>query len=309
MIRVGILLLPLLSLSTGGCGGEGGSGAGREGPVRDGGWEAPVEGERMEEDPHRVVSLIPAATGIVVALGAGGTRVGVGQGDPSPAARDVASVGSILAPSQEGIVALAPTLVVVWNAVDAGALRRALPEGVVLLREGMETLEDLERVTLHLGGFLGRSAQAEALVAGLRGGGTGLAPCTDSGARGPTAAWIVSVDPIVVAGPSSWPGRILAAAGALPVPEGVPGAWPTLSPEVLATLAPEIMVLAGLGEDTTPAAALRRLLPSAAFVPVDGDRFHVPTLEFAARVAELEALLAPVAPTPLCTDPAPMTLR
>jgi len=65
---------------------------------------------------------------------------------------------------------------------------------------------------------------------------------------------------------------------------------------------PELQVTAGIGE--AGHARLRRLLPSAAFVPVDGDRFHVPTLEFPARVAELEALLAPVAPAPLCTDPA-----
>lgn len=78
--------------------------------------------------------------------------------------------------------------------------------------------------------------------------------------------------------------------------------WPTLSSESLVALAPELLVTAGLGEEGR--ARLQRLLPTSALVRVDGDRFHVPTLELASRATELSALLAPVVATPLCTDPA-----
>jgi iron complex transport system substrate-binding protein len=264
------------------------------------GGEAPVGRHPEPDRPHRIVSLIPAATGILAALGAEASLVAVGQGDPSPAARGVESVGSILAPGWERVVALEPTLVVVWSSVDVEPLRRALPDTVRLLRESIETVDDLEQVTRRLGAALGRGARAEALVAGLHGDGIGPPPCA-GGAGGPTAAWIVSVDPIVVAGPSSWPGEVLAAAGVRAVPREPAPPWPTLSAEALAALGPELLVTAGIGE--AGHARLRRLLPNSAIVPVDGDRFHVPSLDFASLAAELSALLAPVAATPLCTDP------
>jgi hypothetical protein len=293
---------------SGGCGGEGGTAGRADGAAAGGagagvgehGGEAPVGWHPEPDRPHRIVSLIPAATGILGALGAETSLVAVGQGDPSPAARGVESVGSILTPGWERVVALEPTLVVVWDAVDVEPLRRALPDTVLLLRERIETLEDLEQVTLHLGGVLGRSAQAQALVAGLLGVGIGPPPCA-GGEGGPTAAWIVSLDPIVVAGPSSWPGEVLSAAGAGAVPREPATPWPTLSAEALAALGPELLVTAGIGE--AGHARLRRLLPASAIVPVDGDRFHVPTLNFTSLAAELSALLAPVAATPLCTDP------
>jgi len=307
--RRALLLVGLSGLlGSGACGGEGGwagrsdgagAGGGGAGVVEYGG-EAPVRWHPEPDRPHRIVSLIPAATGILAALGAETSLVAVGQGDPSPVARSVESVGSILTPGWERVVALEPTLVVVWDAVDVEPLRRALPDTVLLLRERIETLEDLEQVTLHLGGVLGRSAQAQALVAGLRGGGFGLPGCA-RGEGGPTAAWVVSLDPIVVAGPSSWPGEVLAAAGARAVPREPATPWPTLSAEALAALGPELLVTAGIGE--AGHARLRRLLPASAIVPVDGDRFHVPTLEFASLAAELSARLATVAARPPCTDP------
>lgn len=151
MIRARALLLVGLTglLGSGGCGGEEGLAAGAGGE---------------EVRPQRIVSLIPAATGILVALGAEPSLVGVGGGDPSPAARGVESVGSILTPTWERVVALEPTLLVLWDAVDATPVRQALPDTVVVLRETLETLGDLERVTLHLGALLGRSDRAEALV-------------------------------------------------------------------------------------------------------------------------------------------------
>lgn len=287
-----LLLVGLIGLlGSGGCGGEGGDGL--EAPTRDHKPETP--------HPQRIVSLIPAATGILAALGAEASLVGVGEGDPSPAARGVESVGSILTPTWERVVALDPTLLVLWTAVDATPVRQALPDTVVVLRETIETLGDLERVTRRLGVSLGKSARAEELVAGLRGGGVGVPPCA-RGERGPTAAWVVSIDPIVVAGTSSWPAEVLEAAGARAVPGDVMLPWPTLSSESLVALEPELVVTAGVGEEGS--ARLRRLLPRSAFVPVDGDRFHVPTLDFASLAAELSARLAPVAATPLCTHPA-----
>jgi iron complex transport system substrate-binding protein len=68
------------------------------------------------EPPRRIVSLIPAVTEMIFAIGEGGRLVGVGNYDRFPP--DVARlprVGGLLDPSVEVVLGLKPDLVIVYN--------------------------------------------------------------------------------------------------------------------------------------------------------------------------------------------------
>jgi iron complex transport system substrate-binding protein len=68
-----------------------------------------------EAPPTRIVSLVPAATEILFAVGAGPSVVGVSSFDREPAAvRDLPRVGALLDPDLERILSLRPDLVVVY---------------------------------------------------------------------------------------------------------------------------------------------------------------------------------------------------
>jgi hypothetical protein len=71
--------------------------------------------------PRRIVSLVPSVTEILFAIGAQAVLVGVTDFcDYPPEARKKPSVGGMVAPSLETIVALKPDLVVVTSAGKRG---------------------------------------------------------------------------------------------------------------------------------------------------------------------------------------------
>ncbi len=83
---------------------------------------------RLQAPARRVVSLIPAATELLFAIGAGSSVVGRTQYcDYPPAAQAVANLGDGIKPSIEAVLAQRPDLVVLYNsgqnAAVAGRLR------------------------------------------------------------------------------------------------------------------------------------------------------------------------------------------
>ena len=72
----------------------------------------PVSAQR----PQRIVSLIPAVTEILFAIGAGPQVVGVGSFDTfPPEVSKLPRVGALLDPDTERILSLRPTLVVTYG--------------------------------------------------------------------------------------------------------------------------------------------------------------------------------------------------
>ena len=75
----------------------------------------PHEGGPSDEPPHRVVSLIPAVTEMLFAIGAGPQVVAVGSFDAyPPEVKKLPRVGALIDPDVERILALRPDLVVVF---------------------------------------------------------------------------------------------------------------------------------------------------------------------------------------------------
>ncbi len=246
--------------------------------------------------PNRIVSLLPSATEIVCALGAGDRLVGISHECDFPAElagrpvltapridparpseaihRDIGELlkqalsvfevdSSALAAARPDLVltqALCEACAVSLDQVDA-ALGEAVDRDVAVLSLEPHALEDVWSDILAVGRALGAEARAEALVAGLC---DRVAAVSDmvAGADRPRVGCIEWFDPPMMAG--NWVPELVAAAGGKPV-LAEPGAhsdW--LDWEALLAADPDILVLMPCGFDI---ARCRAELPALAGRP------------------------------------------
>ena len=100
---------------------------------------------RLQAPARRVVSLIPAATELLFAIGAGPSVVGRTQYcDYPPAAQAVANLGDGIRPSIEAVLAQRPDLVVLYNSGQNAAVAGRLRElGIPHLRINTDALSDV----------------------------------------------------------------------------------------------------------------------------------------------------------------------
>ena len=115
--------------------------------------------------PGRIISLVPAVTEMLFAIGAGEAVIGVSTYDRFPP--EVAAlprVGALVDPDVERILSLRPDLVVVYGTQDdlIAQLERA---HVPVFRYVHAQLADISRTILRLGERVGRSTEAAATVA------------------------------------------------------------------------------------------------------------------------------------------------
>ncbi|MBL3592922.1 MAG: ABC transporter substrate-binding protein [Synergistaceae bacterium] len=113
---------------------------------------------------ERIVSLAPAVTEALFALGEGASVVGVTDFDVSPEeVLALPRVGGYLDPSLERILSLRPTLVVGTETFHGPLLERLatlVPRTLSLSLH--RRLDDVEKALLALGGYLGKEAEARA---------------------------------------------------------------------------------------------------------------------------------------------------
>jgi iron complex transport system substrate-binding protein len=114
--------------------------------------------------PSRIVSVIPAVTEMLFAIGAGPQVVAIGSFDDyPPEARTLPRVGALLDPDLERILALRPDLVVVYESQTdfRRQLERATIPTFVYKHAG---LADITHTIASLGSRTGREAEASTLV-------------------------------------------------------------------------------------------------------------------------------------------------
>lgn len=197
--------------------------------------------------PARVVSLAPSVTDVVVALGMADRLVGVTRFDHDPEVKGVARIGGYLDPSVEAVVALRPDLVL-WPA-DAGgmpAVARLTELGVPVLALPVVSVADVLASCRVIGRALGDPAAGERLAAGLE---EAIARARRRAAALPArrVLLVVGREPLVVAGPGSYPDELLRVVGARNVVEGTV-AWPVFPLERAVALDPEVVVDAAVNE-------------------------------------------------------------
>ena len=110
--------------------------------------------------PQRIISLIPAVTEMLFAIGAGPQVVGVGSYDNFPAeVQKLPRVGALLDPDIERIISLKPDLVVVY--ATQSDLQKQLERATIpTFRYEHAGLADVTVTIHHLGNRIGRSPEA-----------------------------------------------------------------------------------------------------------------------------------------------------
>jgi iron complex transport system substrate-binding protein len=121
----------------------------------------------QERKPSRIVSVIPATTEMLFAIGAGDRLVGAGTYDRfPPAVEKLPRVGGLIDPDTERILALRPDLVIVYNTqVELKArLDRA---GVPYFNYEHRAMPDIMDTIRAIGARLGVGEQADRVAADM----------------------------------------------------------------------------------------------------------------------------------------------
>ncbi len=243
--------------------------------------------------PVRVISLAPSLTDTVVALGEAGRLVGVTRYDTAPEVKSLPRVGGFLDPSPEAVLGLRPDLVL-WLA-DGGALppvRRIAELGVPVLALPVVGVDDVLRATRRVGAALGNPEAGERLATRLE---DSVREARARAASRPRrrALLVIGRDPLVVAGPGSWPDALLRIAGGENVVRGS-RPWPIYSLEQAVADDPDLVIDAAVNE---PADAISRLsaipaVRAGRVARLPDDRVLRPGPQLPQALAELEAALA-----------------
>ncbi len=272
---------------------------------------SPTGGPGDPRGPSRIVSLVPAATEILFALGAGDRVVGRTRWDVYPAeARAVPDVGDGMHPSLEVLLARRPDLVVLFDGPANRPVRERLEAlGVPTLALVHNTFGDLERTIAVLGDAVGCAAGAHALIRSVRARLDAVAQAT-SGLSRPAVYYDVWPDPPITIGRGTYLDSLVRIAGGQNVFGDLPGSAPRVGLEAIIRRDPDVIVRPVAEGERTPAPDERpgwnhiRAVAEGRVVTVDGDLLHRlgPRIGEAAR--ELAAALHPAAPLPAPEPPA-----
>ena len=193
-----------------------------------------VVGRRLtfETPPQRIISLIPSASEILHALGAGYLLVGRTDFDTTRILAHLPSVGGGLRPNLEAIVALEPDLVIRFAGAsdpttpsrldEFGIPHMAIrPDGIQDIRT---TIRDLGTVTRQLQAADTLLARMDSTLAAIRSRVEGLTPVR--------VGYILGGNPLWVAGPGSYIEELLELAGGVNVFSDLEGLYGPVNVEV-----------------------------------------------------------------------------
>jgi len=193
--------------------------------------------------PSRIVSLVPATTELLFALGAGAKLVGRTHWDEWPVeALAVPDLGPGVRPNIEAVLATHPDLVVLYASTDnRAAASRLRAAGIATLSLKVDRIEHFERCALLLGRILGDSAGARTVVDSVRATLDSVAARTAALTR-PRVIWPVDVAPLIVIGAGSFLHQLIEIAGGANIYDDMAAASPQLSLEDVHARDPDIIL-------------------------------------------------------------------
>lgn len=210
-------------------------------------------GRRVElpDTPVRVVALTPSLTEMAYSFGAGDAIVGVTDHTDYPSdARGKPSVGGMVDPSIERIVALRPDLVLATLESNRPAVIDALQRlGIPVFVIRPQGLEGILQAVEQIGVALNRVTDARTAVDRLRARRQDVARRV-MGLPKPRVFVLIWPDPVATVGRHSFIAEAIEAAGAICVTRDLPQQWPRVSLEEVVQLAPDTLVLIANGHPT-----------------------------------------------------------
>ena len=198
---------------------------------------------------RRIVTLVPHATELVYAAGAGDRMVGtVDYSDYPPSARKLPRIGSMMGVSLEAILRVRPDLVIAWkDGTSPQMIARLREQGVAVYVSRPAQLDDVAREILALGHLAGTDAAAARSAAVYR---QRLAKLvTRYRGRTPVSVYYqVSPAPIFTLSDASFIGAVLHLCGGRNVFGALAVPAPQVSLESVVAARPQVMLAGSLSE-------------------------------------------------------------
>jgi ABC-type Fe3+-hydroxamate transport system substrate-binding protein len=228
----------------------------------------------------RVVSLIPASTELLFAIGAGPAVVGRSEWCDYPAAATaVPDLGAGINPNAEAVLAARPDLVVLYNSAQhAGVAARLRGLGVPTIRVNTDALADVPRIGALLGRLTGHEREADSVSAVFD---TALAAATvDSGLPGrPRVLLLVWEQPPMTVGRGSFLSELVERAGGENLFADVAASSGQVSIEAVSVRDPDLILTTAAGPAgfaTRPEWRAVRAVRERRFLAVSGSRYDRP---------------------------------
>jgi len=208
---------------------------------------------QVDEQPQRIVSLVPSVTEILFALGLGDRVVGVTEFCTYPsAALSKARAGGYGSPNLEAVVGLRPDLVLTSaDATSPAFVSRLESLGIPTYVVYPRSLADTSAMIKNIGRVTGALEQAEKqaqcldqTVAAVRDAVAGLSR--------PRTLVSVMLQPLIVAGPETLANDLLQTVGAENIVPQSPGRYPTWNPEAVLAADPDVFLVSQHSVEVNP---------------------------------------------------------
>ena len=250
---------------------------------------------RVAVPARRVVSLIPATTELLFAIGAGPQVVGrTAWCDYPAAATRVPNLGDGISPNLEAILAAAPDLVLLYNSAQNARVAGRLAElGIPALRLTTDRLSDVRRLARLLGTATGHARSGDSVVTALDRELVAASPGAPAGA--PRVLLLVWEQPPMTIGRGSFLHDLLERAGGQNLFADVAATASTISIEAVAVRNPDLILTTADGPSAFMDRPEWQVVPAVRerrFLKVTGSEFSRPGPRTPQAVAELARLLA-----------------
>ena len=197
------------------------------------------------EIPRRIVSVVPAVTQILLAIGAGPQITGVSSFDDSQEVASLPKVGALLNPYIEKIFSLSPDLVVLYkNQIEEHTQLKRARIKTFLYHHG--TLPDIPKTVRTIGKHIWKEFEAEQVAVGIE---TELRKLKEqtTGLAKPKTLLVFGREPnsirnVYASGGVGFLHDILEVAGATNVFADIPREATRPSSETILAVAPEIII-------------------------------------------------------------------
>jgi iron complex transport system substrate-binding protein len=195
-------------------------------------------------EQQRIVSLVPSATEVVYALGAGDRLVGnTTMCDYPDAARAVPKVADFQRPDMAAILALEPSLVVLALPIHRVVAERLAEAGIRYYASNPQTLTHVFTEIESIGQLLGLGQRARLLADSLRTRLDSLPQWPDT----PSVYLEISETPLMTVGGGTYVNDVVRAAGGRNVYADAAQQYPVVDPEDLVLRDPQVIVLLHCG--------------------------------------------------------------
>lgn len=167
----------------------------------------------IKAEPKRIVSLAPANTEIVFALGLGDRVVGVTTYDDYPAeVTKIAKIGDFTTPNIEAIAAAKPDLILATTGVQADVLAKLEALGATVIAIDPQNLAGVYSAIERTGKATGAVSQAASVVDGMKVDVATIAKSVEGTA--PVTAFVeISQNPLYTAGTGTLIDELITLAG------------------------------------------------------------------------------------------------